>query len=213
LQAIKENNILKMYVDEHVLKFMGGREFEHSIMSSETIDASIVFIDICGFTSISEKISADKVVKLINGYFDVMVKEIINQGGHIDKFMGDAIMAVFRGQYHVDRAVDAAISVRNEIQNLPAFEDAFVPKVSIGVNSGEVVSGNIGSANLKRLDYTVIGDVVNIAQRLQSHAKENQILISHSVYNQVKESFNCLEVGDISVKNKSKELKIYEVIE
>lgn len=215
LQAIKENNILKMYVDENVLKFMSGSEFENSIMSSETIDASVVFIDICGFTSISEKVSADKVVKLINGYFDVMVKEILNQGGHIDKFMGDAVMAVFRGQYHADRAVDAAVAVKNEIMNLPIFDDiiAFVPKVSIGVNSGEVVSGNIGSANLKRLDYTVIGDVVNIAQRLQSNAKENQILISRAVYNQVKESFNCVEVGDISVKNKSKELKVFEVLE
>ena len=107
LKAIKENNILKMYVDETVLKFMSSREFESSIIANETVEASIVFIDICSFTSISEKAPADRVVKLLNNYFDVMVKEIIAQGGYVDKFIGDAIMAVFRGDYHLDRAIDA----------------------------------------------------------------------------------------------------------
>ena len=80
LKAIKENNILKMYVDETVLNFMGGREFESSLMVNETVEATVVFIDICYFTSISETEPADIVVKLLNKYFDVMVKEIIAQG-------------------------------------------------------------------------------------------------------------------------------------
>ena len=82
VKAIKENNILKMYVDEAVLNFMSSREFESSLMANETIEATIVFIDICSFTSISEKAPADRVVKLLNNYFDVMVKEIIAQGGY-----------------------------------------------------------------------------------------------------------------------------------
>ena len=132
LKAIKENNILKMYVDETVLKFMSSREFESSIIANETVDASIVFIDICSFTSISEKAPADRVVKLLNNYFDTMVKEIIAQGGYIDKFIGDAIMAVFRGDYHLDRAIDASLAVRTKINSLPKFEDefSFTPKVS-----------------------------------------------------------------------------------
>src|SRR5215203_58054 len=97
LQAIKENNILRMYVDENVLNFMNRREFESVLMANETVDASVVFMDICSFTSISESGPADVVVKLLNKYFDVMVKEIIAQTGHVDKFIGDAIMAVFRG--------------------------------------------------------------------------------------------------------------------
>ena len=84
LKAIKENNILKMYVDENVLSFMGSREFETSLMQNETVEASVAFIDICSFTSISENESPDTVVKLLNSYFDVMVKEIIAQGGYID---------------------------------------------------------------------------------------------------------------------------------
>ena len=215
MRAIKENNILKMYVDETVLNFMGSREFETSLMANETIDASVAFIDICSFTTISENESPDKVVKLLNSYFDVMVKEIIAQGGFIDKFIGDAILAVFRGDYHLDRAMDACLTVRKKILELPneSGDIFFSPKVSIGINSGEMISGNIGSATLKRLDYTVIGDAVNTAQRLQSVAKENQIIISEVSYEKIKESFNCNKVGEVSLKNKTAPVMIYEVLD
>ena len=215
LKAIKENNILKMYVDETVLNFMGSREFESSLMQNETVEATVVFLDICSFTSISENESPDTVVKLLNNYFDVMVKEIIAQGGYVDKFIGDAIMAVFRGNFHLDRAIDACLAVRAEIDKLPASSEhvTFKPKVSIGINSGEMISGNIGSANLRRLDYTVIGDAVNTAQRMQSAAKEGQIIINEATYEKVKESFNCRKVGEVSLKNKANQVTIYEVMD
>lgn len=215
MKAIKENNILKMYVDETVLNFMGSREFESSLMMNETVEATVVFIDICSFTTISENEKPDVVVKLLNSYFDVMVKEIISQNGFIDKFIGDAIMAVFRGDYHLDRAIDACLAVRKKIEELPneSGNIFFKPKVSIGINSGEMISGNIGSANLRRLDYTVIGDVVNTAQRLQSAAKEGQIIISESSYEKVKESFSCKKVGEINLKNKSSQVVAYEVLD
>ena len=130
LKAIKENNILKMYVDENVLKFMGGREYESSLMANETIEASVAFIDICSFTSISETETPDKVVNLLNQYFDIMVKEIIAQNGIIDKFIGDCVMAVFKGPYHLDKAIDACLAIRNKIESLPVSE-GFLPKVSI----------------------------------------------------------------------------------
>src|SRR5687767_8461683 len=109
MQAIKENNILRMYVDETVLNFMNKQEFESSLMINETVEATVAFIDICSFTSITETESPDTVVQLLNKYFDVMVKEIIDQNGYVDKFIGDAIMAVFRGQFHLDRAIDACL--------------------------------------------------------------------------------------------------------
>ncbi|HSG68614.1 MAG TPA: adenylate/guanylate cyclase domain-containing protein [Bacteroidales bacterium] len=215
LKAIKENNILKMYVDETVLNFMDTREFESSLMKNETLEATVVFIDICSFTSISENESPDTVVKLLNSYFDVMVKEILDHGGFIDKFIGDAIMAVFRGEYHLDRAIETCLAVRSEIHKLPSVTDhvTFKPNVSIGINCGELVSGNIGSASLKRLDYTVIGDVVNTAQRLQSAATPGQIIISEASYEKVKEYFKCEKVGEVSLKNKVKHMTIYQVLE
>jgi class 3 adenylate cyclase len=141
-----------------------------------------------------------------------MVKEIIEQDGHVDKFIGDAVMAVFRGEYHLDRAIDAALAVRQGIQNLPDT-GSFSPNVTAGINCGEMISGNIGSEQLRRLDYTVIGDEVNIAQRLQSVAGEGQIVISEKSYNKVKESFKCSKVGEMKLKNKSKSVVLYEVLE
>lgn len=211
LQAIKENNILKMYVDKNVLSFMETREYENSLTDNETINATVVFIDICGFTTISEKEAPDTVVKLLNNYFDIMVKEIIAQNGIIDKFIGDCVMAVFKDDYHLDRAIDASITIRNCINSLPT-ENNYSPKVSIGINSGEMISGNIGSATLKRLDFTVIGDTVNTAQRLQGVAGIGQIVIPEVCYELVNKSFKCEKIGTISLKNKTEEIIIYEVI-
>ena len=215
LEAIRENNILKMYVDESVLSFMGSEDYENQIKANETVEASVIFIDICGFTAISESATPDTVVNLLNSYFDLMVKEIIAQDGYIDKFIGDAVMAVFRGEYHLDRAVEASLAVREGIKNLPSQkgDQTFTPNVTIGINCGQMVSGNIGSEQLRRLDYTVIGDEVNTAQRLQAAAEEGQILISEKCYQQIKESFKCAKIGEVELKNKSTPLVLFEVLE
>ncbi|SHI93172.1 Adenylate cyclase, class 3 [Hymenobacter daecheongensis DSM 21074] len=214
LRAIQENNILKMYVDETVINFMARPGFENTLLVSETVDATVAFIDICGFTSLSEKLPPATVVQMLNSYFDQIVKSVIAQGGHVDKFMGDAVMAVFRGEYHLDRAIDAALAVRTTLQanhDLPPGLD-YKPNVSIGINTGEMVSGNIGSASLRRLDYTVIGDTVNMSQRLQSVAQAGQIVISEATYQKVKESFACKPIGEITLKNKAQPVMTYEVV-
>jgi adenylate cyclase len=214
LKAIRENHILRMYVDESVLNFMNRQEFESALLANEVIEATVAFIDICSFTSISENLPADVVIKMLNKYFDVMVKEIIAQGGHIDKFIGDAIMAIFRGDFHLDRAIEACLALRAELKKVQEEinHEGYSPTVSIGINSGEMICGNIGSATLRRLDYTVIGDVVNTAQRLQSVASEGQILICSSSYEKIKESFDCRKVGEVTFKNKVHPFVVYEVL-
>ncbi len=215
MRAIQENNILKMYVDETVINFMARPGFENRLLASETVEATVMFVDICGFTSLSETQSAATVVGLLNQYFDQIVKEIIAHGGYVDKFMGDAVMAVFRGEYHLDRALDAALAVRTQLQDahdpLPDGSD-YHPAISIGINTGEMVSGNIGSASLKRLDYTVIGDTVNVSQRLQSAAQPNQIVITEAIYQRIKESFQCAPIGELKLKNKANPIMTYEVV-
>lgn len=215
LKAVKENNILRMYVDETVLNFMGGKEIESAMFLSENVEGTVAFIDICSFTSISEHEPPAKVVELLNCYFDVMAQEIIKEGGIVDKFIGDAIMAVFTGEFHLDRAIDCALSIRRILEKQPGFQGKsnFKPMVSIGINSGEMVSGNIGSATLKRFDFTVIGDIVNVASRLQGAASRNQILITESSYEQVKSSFNCNPVRTMQLKNKQNPIMTYEVLE
>ncbi len=213
LQAVKENNILRMYVDETVLNFMGGKGAEKSLFENETLEGSVAFIDICGFTSISESQPADLVVTMLNSYFDIIVKEIIDHEGTVDKFLGDAVMATFKGEYHTDRALDACLAIRAAIQaaDIGIGESKFKPQVSIGVNSGEMVWGNIGAASLRRLDYTVIGDPVNVAARLQAAADKGQIVITEKTYNKVKDSFECRCVGEIKMKNKQLPVLVYAV--
>jgi adenylate cyclase len=214
LKAIRENNILRMYVDETVLNFMSRPEYESTLLKNETIEASIVFIDICGFTSITENEQPNVVVNLLNSYFDVIVKEIIAQNGYVDKFIGDAVLAVFRNEYHLDRAIDACLAARSQIEKLVPDPTGlgFKPKVSIGIHSGEMVCGNIGSASLRRLDYTVIGDVVNTAERLHQAAENGQIVIAESSYEKIKQSFRCNKLREVQLKHKVKPVQIYEVI-
>ncbi len=115
-----------------------------------------------------------------------------------------------------EHEIEAALErVRTQINKLPDFkaEKPFKPKVSIGIKSGEMISGNIGSETLRRLDYTVIGDTVNTAARLENAAGENQIVISEDCYEQIKESFVCEKLGSIKMKNKANPVNVYAVIE
>lgn len=215
IQAIQENNILKMYVDESVLQFMCCKEYESSLLANETVNATIAFIDICGFTAISEQEPADVVVRLLNTCFDVIVDAVIAEGGYVDKFMGDAVLAVFRDDQHLDRALRAALAVNARIQTVKAplpGNREFQPQLSIGVNTGDVISGNVGSATLRRFDFTVIGDVVNVAQRLQSVAKHGQILITQETAEKVGDRFTCQKIGEVPLKNKAREVTVYDVV-
>ncbi|GAB4497867.1 MAG: adenylate/guanylate cyclase domain-containing protein [Saprospiraceae bacterium] len=215
VRAVQENNILKMYVDESVLRFMCCQEFESSLLVNETIEATIAFIDICGFTAISEREPPDVVVRLLNKYFDIIVKAIIAEGGSVDKFMGDAVLAVFKGEEHLIRAIRTALGVNANIQSMKdTLSDAqtFLPKLSIGINTGEVISGNIGSDTLRRFDFTVIGDVVNTAQRLQSVAQPGQILINQATYEKAGTRFQCRKVGGVTLKNKANPVILWEVV-
>ena len=214
LKAIRENNILKMYVDESVIDYMSKGDFESSVTRNEHIQATVIFVDICAFTSIAETQPVNNVVKLLNQYFDIIVQEIIDQKGHVDKFIGDAVMAVFSGDFHLERAVQASLAIRKQIESLGKDEDInFYPKVSTGLNSGDLISGNIGATTLRRLDYTVIGDVVNTAQRLQSAAKPGQIIVNEMIYQRIKDNFKCNSLGEVLLKNKNLPAHIYNIIE
>ena len=161
------------------------------------------FIDICGFTAISESSPPDVVVKMLNKYFDIIVQELRSRNGYIDKFIGDAIMTVFKEDFHVELAVEACIVIRQRIKELMDQNlggSTFSPNVSIGINTGDMISGNIGSETIERLDYTVIGDTVNTASRFQSAAKDGQIIISDNILGIVQEFVRVENLGDVSLK-------------
>jgi len=215
LRAVKENDILRMYVDENVINFMTSPQFRDQLLANEAIEATVMFVDICNFTAIAEDRPADQVVKMLNRIFDLIVPEIIAQNGAVDKFIGDGVMTLFRGDYQVDRALEAAIALRDKLKGLGTLEggEGLPPiQVSIGINRGQVVSGNIGSESLTRLDFTVIGDVVNTAARYQDAAQPGQILIGEDIFQAVKQSFECEAIGELALKNKAKPVKLYNVL-
>lgn len=214
MQSVRENNILKMYVDNSVLRFMSKQGAETSLSATESIEATIAFIDLCGFTALSEQEPPDLVIRLLNKYFDVMVEEIIAADGYVDKFIGDAIMAVFRNDNHLERAIQAALAINERllsIEDTLSDGQTFAPRFTVGINSGEVISGNIGSATLRRFDFTVMGDVVNTAQRLQSKAEPGQVLVSEKTRSELGSRFQFENIGEFRLRNKAEKVEVFAV--
>ena len=190
------------------------------LLGGQSVEATMLFSDIRSFTTLTEELGAQGTVALLNEYFTIMVHCITQEGGMLDKFIGDAIMAEFgipvgHGD-DADRAMRAAISMTNELRTLNQRRQERGQKpvlMGIGLNTDTVVSGNIGSP--KRMDYTVIGDGVNLASRLESACKEYsaQILVSEFTYRKLKGTYRSREVDRVIVKGKTQPVGIYEILD
>jgi adenylate cyclase len=183
----------------------------------EKREVTVVFSDIRGFTTLAERLSPEDMVEILNRYFTKMIDVIFRYGGTLDKFMGDSIMALFgapesTGQDAI-HAVQAAVEMQNTARQFNE-EQAALGKpqitVGIGINTGPVVVGNIGSD--QRMEYSAIGDDVNLASRLQGIARGWQILISKATYDIVKKHVNTNRLEPITVKGKTKPVEIYEIV-
>lgn len=193
-----------------------ARETQDDIMEAKDLTATILFTDIIGFTPLSEKMPPREVNTLLNQFFSRMTDIVFEYGGTLDKYIGDSLMAVFGAPMEQEgdeeRAILAALEMRKELFALMKEEPAGKRfNVRIGINTGRVVAGNIGSP--KRMDYTVIGDSVNVASRLESIAASNQILIGEDTYKAVKGKFNINKVGSKKVKGKKTQIMVYEVLD
>lgn len=191
-------------------EFLGGRS---------TV-ATVLFSDIRGFTTLTEELGAQGTVSLLNEYFTVMVDCIQQQGGMLDKFIGDALMAGFgiplAREDDEDRALRAAIGMLNALGELNGARQSHglhPIDIGIGLNTDTVVSGNIGSP--KRMDYTMIGDGVNLASRLESACKQYcaHILISDHTYQRLQGTYRVRDIDDVVVKGKTESVRIYEVLD
>ena len=199
---------------EMILK--GGQETKDDVMEPKELMATILFTDIVGFTRLSERMPPREINILLNRYFSRMTDIIFSHDGTLDKYIGDGLMAVFGAPMEkkddAERAIRAALETRRQLTAMmkeTSKERRF--DIRIGINTGWVMAGNIGSP--KRMEYTVIGDPVNIASRLESLAKPNQILIGEETFRRVKDHFHIREVGAKKVKGKSSDIMVYEVIE
>jgi len=219
LQKVEQTAVAR----ENLSRYLGP-ELVEAVMNGETDfategstkTATILFADIRGFTSLSERIPPQLVVKLLNEYFEIMVDIILDRGGVVDKFVGDEIMAVWgvpeAGDDDAFDAVSAAIKMQQALcmyNEERARMDEEPIYMGIGINTGQVVAGNLGSS--KRMQFTVIGDAVNLASRLEGLTEREQILMSQTTYELVKDRVHCLDRGDERVKGKQDQVHIFEV--
>jgi class 3 adenylate cyclase len=222
--ALNNATLLKRIKDEastrsNLMRFLPGPVAQQVIdgkldiaLGGRTCHGTILFSDIIGFTRMSESLHPEQVVKLMNAYFQRMVPCIQHNAGSVDKFMGDAIMAVWgvpidKGDsaYH---GVEAALAMQNALIGFNSLQaEAGEPQVEmgIGLNTGALTAGNIGFD--QRIEYTVLGDTVNTAQRLESNASGKQILISLGTWNELKGAGYGLAMPPLRVKNKADPVK------
>jgi adenylate cyclase len=215
---VRMKSTMSRYMDPGLADKLMGDGGE--LLGGQDSVATILFSDIRSFTTLSETLGAQGIVELLNDYFTLMVDVVTEEGGMLDKFIGDALMAIFGTPFphedDPDRAVKAAIRMMTELAgfNKSQIKAGKEPvDIGIGLNTGRVVSGNIGSP--KRMDYTVIGDGVNLAARLESACKQYgaHILISQPCLDELKSSYRHRLVDNVIVKGKTEPVGVYELLD
>jgi len=215
---VRMKSTMSRYMDPGLADKLMGDGGE--LLGGQDSVATVLFSDIRSFTTLSEELGAQGIVELLNDYFTLMVDVITDEGGMLDKFIGDAIMAIFGTPFphedDPDRAVKAAIRMMTELNEFNAMQRKAGKQPidhGVGLNTGHVVSGNIGSP--KRMDYTVIGDGVNLAARLESACKQYgaHILISQSCLDGLKSSYRHRLVDNVVVKGKTEPVGVYELLD
>jgi adenylate cyclase len=201
------------YISASTLKHADG-----ATLSSENIDQAFLFTDIRGFTTISEGKPPEKIVEMLNHFLELQVSVILANGGDIDKFVGDEIMAVFEGPDKELKACRAGVGIMLAMAKEKELALAANKKevaIGIGIHSGPVTRGSVGARIINRMDFTSIGDTVNLAARLEGANKEygTKALISEAVYEKVKKDFICREIDLLTVKGKAESVRIYEMLQ
>ena len=210
---LREKLQMQKFVSKLTVQMIQARGGSRVVpQEGERRDVTILFSDIRSFTSIAELLEPEQIVRLINIYFDVQTQIIEANGGVVDKFMGDQIMAIFQGPAMVENAVRAAVEIQRAVRELNKQREAVgaaTLELGVGINHGSAVMGNMGSK--QRMDYTVIGDVVNIAARLCGVAHGSQIIAELSLARQLNGSYSTISLEPIFVKGRSKPVEICEV--
>tara|TARA_Y100001970_G_scaffold290200_1_gene422983 strand:+ start:704 stop:2269 length:1566 start_codon:yes stop_codon:yes gene_type:complete len=209
----KVKSTFKKYVSKNIVDKLLENEDSLNLGGTES-EITILFSDIRGFTSMSEKLSPTEIVKLLNKYFKSMIDVVFKYNGTLDKIVGDELMVLYgvplKSENDTDNAIKTAIKM---FQSLDKFNERIINegykpfKIGIGINKGKAVSGNIGSE--QQMNYTVIGDTINLGARLCSHAKSGEILISSSVKGVISDDYAFKKIPSIEVKGKSKPIEVW----
>lgn len=214
----KARKLFARYVPEKVVSEVLERTDEQ-LFSGQNRSVSILFLDIRNFTPFVKRHKPEEVVDILNKFFSGVSKIVVNRGGIVDKFIGDGVLAVFGAPTSLDNHALSAVLAAMDIQkNLEAFNHWAKAKagesfeIGIGINSGEVISGNVGSE--EKMEYTVVGDAVNIASRIEGLTKEspNSVLISKTTYDDVRDKIKVSSWGKKNLKGHTEGIEIFEVL-
>ena len=183
-------------------------------LKGQSSQATIVFCDVRGFTSFSESKTPEEVVEKLNDFFEIATQAVMQYGGYVDKFIGDAVLAVFgvpmARDDHVEAGVRASVEMQKALLEAAKKGNPLLARIGIGINSGVVVSGNIGSQT--KMEYTVIGDTVNVASRLNGLAGPGEVVVSKSIYEELGNMIIVDPLPPQKVKGKSEMLETFRII-
>lgn len=214
-EAVVRSNLERYHSPDVVNMIIGRKGAEGSLQAAQELEATVLFSDIKGFTPLSERLRPAELAELLNWYFDLMTRIIFKHKGSVNKFIGDAIMAIFGAP--LSHGNDAGLAVTAAVEMLKALEDFNAHlderkrfQIRIGINTGPVIAGDIGARN--RMEYTVIGDAVNTAQRLESVCRSNAVTVGRRTHELVKDQFAFHDLGDMTLKGKAATVRAYEVI-
>lgn len=203
---------LKKYVAPQIVEKLSKNGTFELRLGGEKKHIAVLFVDIRGFTTMSESLPPEEVVRVLNQYLSVTTRAVFQNEGTLDKFVGDATMAVFNAPFDLEDYIFKAVQTGWDIQKgVAALVQTMAQPiyVGVGINCGEAVVGNIGSE--ARMDYTAIGDTVNTAARLESSAKAGQVLISQAVYDRIAHRVTVQPMGELTLKGKQEKVPVYNV--
>jgi serine/threonine protein kinase/class 3 adenylate cyclase len=215
VRSAEENHLLRMFVNGGILERALPQMRGPDLVDGERVEATVAFLDLKDFTPVTSQEQPEAVIRRLNANFEVIVPELLSRGGVVDKFVGDAVMAVFRGQGHLSRGLEACLAARQQLRAM-AFRygegSPYVHGVGIGVDSGELICGSIGAKGLGRLDYTVLGATVNTAARLTVMAERDQILIGDHLRLRLEGAFECRALGSRCLPGSTLALTVHEIV-
>jgi adenylate cyclase len=202
---------LEKFVSGETMAAIKGADLRGVTLGGEKRLATMLFCDIRGYTAFAERRDPELVVEVLNVYFQRQADIVSRNHGDIDKFVGDQIVAVFLGDDMVLNATRCAIEIQGATTDLGREHPDWQLTVGIGINSGEVIMGAMGSKD--RMDYTVLGDHVNLAARLCSHASPGQTLLAAASYEEIADhpEFKAKPLARISVKGKNEPIRVYDI--
>ncbi len=201
MQKFVSSSTMQMIAGGHEAKLGGARA-----------PVTAMFTDIRGFTSFSEKHAPEEVIEALNLYLDLQTQIIQNHKGVVDKFLGDGIMSIFTGDTQTENAVEAAVHIQRELTKMNARRRTWkdhVLEVGIGISAGDVVLGSIGSQD--RMDYTAIGDTVNLASRICGVAAPGQIMVTEEVVERLDGRYKSQSEGRLPIKGKQNQVPVYRI--